>query len=316
MISKVAYPMIGIESEAVGTLPERRWTTLVDSVVSGHCTPFLGAGIGIPHLPSGRSLAKSLAAEFEYPFADPENLARVAQYVATTYDDPSFVKRNVLRRIEQAQQDCLDAAGGAAPANYRVLAGLGLPLFVTTNYDGLMEHALLTAGLDPRVEICRWNNQLVQDLGRYRTGDLSADKPGVFHMHGALSHATSLLITEDDYVDFTVSLALAPETKVLWHQVRRRLSYDYSLLFLGYSLEDWNFRVLMKYLFQQQKVHRSGQASSLSIQLSDAELPEDRRLKAESFLTRYFETSAIRVHWTDVSGFLAELGERVKAARR
>ncbi|NMO54566.1 SIR2 family protein [Actinoplanes sp. TBRC 11911] len=309
--------MIRTESEAVGTsLPEKRWTTLVDSVLSGHCTPFLGAGIGIPHLPSGRSLAMSLAGEFEYPFADPDNLPRVAQYVATTYDDPNFVKRNVQRRIQQAQQECLEAAGGAAPENYRVLAKLGLPLFVTTNYDGLMEQALRTGGLDPRIEVCRWNNQLAQSLGRYRTGDLSAAKPGVFHMHGALENASSLLLTEDDYVDFTVSLALEPVTNVLWHHVRRRLGPDYSLLFLGYSLEDWNFRVLMKYLFLQQKVHRSGQASSLSIQLSDAELPADRRQKAESFLTRYFETSAIRVHWTDVSGFLAELGERLNAARR
>lgn len=289
---------------------------LVDSILSDQCTPFLGAGIGRPHLPVGRELAADLAKAYEYPFDDIGNLPRVAQFVATTYDPP-YAKRLVQRKIRDAQEACMDASGQIAPVNYRILASMRFPLFITTNYDDLLERALMAANRPPRVEICRWNQNVFDDYGKYAPGEISVEHPGVFHMHGALSSAASLLVTEDDYVDFTVRLALEDHVDVLWHHVRRRMGGQNSLLFLGYSLEDWNFRVLMRYLLLQQKLHRSQQASNLSIQLPNSHLSLDKRRKSEAFLQQYFQnSSAIVVHWTDVSDFLAELGERVARERR
>lgn len=304
----------GVPSPAEG-LAEETWATLVDSILAQQCTPFLGAGVAWPHLPTGRALATDLATEHGYPLPDTWNLPRVTQYLATVYQ-PVFAKRRVAERIRSAQLDYLNSNDGQAPANYRVLATLGFPLLVTTNYDGFLERALISLGRQPQIETCRWNDQLLEELGGYPTHEPSADEPMVFHLHGQLDNEASLLVTEDDYIDFTVSLALrTTEQAVLWHRVRRALSRT-SLLFVGYSLEDWNFRVLMRYLMKQQKVVRSEQSFSLSIQLPEQGIRGEERYKAEKFLNKYMGNSAIHVHWSDAGGFLEELRARVTAARQ
>jgi SIR2-like domain len=296
-------------------LEEETWATLVDSILAEQCTPFLGAGVAWPDLPTGRTLSAELAAEHGYPLADAWNLPRVTQYLATVYQ-PTFAKRRVAERIRKAQLAYLDSNDGQAPPNYRVLAKLGFPLLVTTNCDGFLERALTAFGRQPRVETCRWNDQLLDELGDYPQHEPTPDQPMVFHLHGQLDNEASLLVTEDDYIDFTVNLALrTTEQAVLWHRVRRALSRT-SLLFVGYSLEDWNFRVLMRYLMKQQKVVRSEQSFSLSIQLPDHGMHGTQRLKAEKFLNKYLGNSAIQVHWSDAAGFLDELSARVEAARR
>ena len=37
--------------------------------------------------------------------------------------------------------------------------------------------------------------------------DIDADNPVVFHLHGHLGLAESLVLTEDDYLDFLVSIS-------------------------------------------------------------------------------------------------------------
>jgi hypothetical protein len=295
-------------------LEEESWDTLVSSVLVGKCTPFLGAGVSMPHLPSGAALSKKLAEKYKYPLWDPQNLPRVAQYLATTRE-PAFARRQVAAAIEAASRDYLAKTNGQAPDNHTALAKLGLPLYITTNYDDFMERALRAHSREPVVENCRWNDEMWQDLDDYPEHKPTPRQPIVFHLHGDLGDEASILVTEDDYIDFTVSLALrANEHAVLWHQVRRALAQT-NLLFIGYSLADWNFRVLMRYLISQQKVIRSKQYSSLSIQLSDDGMSGDQRDRAEGFLAKYLRASDIQVHWSDASAFLQELGTRVEALR-
>jgi hypothetical protein len=225
-----------------------------------------------------------------------------------------YAKRRVLERLRDQQAAYL-AEHGTAPPNYRLVAGLGLPLYMTTNYDNFLENSLKGIGRSPRVEIARWNDQLWDELGPYPEHEPTIDEPILFHLHGDLRNEASLLLTEDDYIDFTVTLALGTtEQSVLWHRVRRALSRT-SLLFVGYSLEDWNFRVLLRYLLKQQRIVRTQQSFSLSIQLGDANLPPERQDKAEHFLSKYLSNSAIQVHWADASQFLSELQDRVQQAQ-
>jgi hypothetical protein len=306
----------GGESSPGPALDNVAWTTLVDSIVVGECTPFLGAGVAAPHLPSGKALAGALAEKFEFPLNDVGNLPRVTQYLATIYQ-PAFAKRRVCERILADQEAFRESSGRRFPKNYELLAALNLPLYVTTNYDDFMYQALRAAGRDAQAPICRWNDQLCEEVERYGTTAPTRQSPVVFHLHGALSKEVSILVTEDDYIDFTVSLAERPikEDPVIPHWVRRGLSRT-SLLFIGYSLEDWNFRVLMRHLMKQQKLLRSEQSFSLSVQLSDSGIDDAHRDRAERFLGDYLGTAAIRVHWTPAEPFLEELHERVNEARK
>ncbi len=307
---------VGNFQHAEDPLDQQTWVTLVDTVIDGECTPFLGAGISAPYVPTGKELSMALAEESEYPLDDSTNLARVAQFITSYRRNPSYVKRRICERIRDAQDAAADTLGTEPPRNHLLLADLGLPLYVTTNYDHYLTQALQRVGdLRPAVDICRWNDQLVDELPRYRRAEPSPGSPAVFHMHGHMSQQNSILVTEDDYIDFTVSLAQrTSRDPVIPHFVRRALGNS-CLLFVGYSLEDWNFRVMMRHLMKQQKLQPHRQYGSLSIQLSDEDMPPERRARAEKFLEVYLSASQIDVHWGHVGPFLEELSSRVAAAR-
>jgi len=70
----------------VPLLTDPEWDTLIARIQSGQCTPFLGAGACDGILPKGTDIAGEWAAKYKYPMGDPQNLPRVAQYLATTGD--------------------------------------------------------------------------------------------------------------------------------------------------------------------------------------------------------------------------------------
>lgn len=296
-------------------LDEEVWVALVESVIARDCTPFLGAGVAWPDLPTGRALAEALAEEYDYPLPDRANLPRVAQYLATIYGPP-FAKRRILKMIKEKQAEFQQSSGAEFPENYRILADLRLPIYITTNYDDFLKRALTAAGRPPKVEVCRWNNRLYGNLGSYPRYQPTVNEPLVFHLHGEVSDFSSLLATDDDYIDFTVSLSQRAQGKdaIIPHWIRRALA-ETTLLFVGYSLEDWNFRVLMRQIMKQQAVLRHERALSLSIQLSDKDIRVEQRAKAERFLADYLGTSAIRIHWGEAAPFLEQLDRRSRQER-
>jgi len=302
-----------------GSLRPETWATLVDAVVAGHCTPFLGAGIGVPYLPTGAKLATDLATEFKYPLDDVTNLARVTQYIASSFDAP-YVKRRVCERIVQAQAAATEQLAGGLPQNYTTVARLGLPIYITTNYDDYLERAIASTSSTTKYqrEICRWSEILLSDFPSYSKIKPTPSSPMVFYLHGHVSVQNSILVTEDDYIDFTVSLGQGPTAKadaMIPHFVRRALG-NTNLLFIGYSLEDWNFRVLMRHLMKQQQVQPHSRSSSISIQLSATNMPAERRERAEKFLESYLKTSSsIDVYWGDAQSFLDRLYQEVVRSR-
>jgi SIR2-like domain len=295
------------------TLRPETWETLVDAVSHKECTPFLGAGVAVPYLPRGAQLAEELAKEFDYPLDDVTNLARVTQYIASRHQ-PSYAKRRVCERITDAQADADRQLNGRLPQAHVALAWFQLPLYVTTNYDDYLQRAVSAAVKGPpTVEVCRWNDRLALDLPKYSAKAPTAEKPLIFHLHGHVSEQNSVLVTEDDYIDFVVSLTQRREKTdpVIPHYVRRALG-NTNLLFIGYSLEDWNFRVLLRHIMRQQNIQLHDRYRSLSIQFASTNLDPEKRRRAEEFLERYLQTtSAIDVYWGDAGTFLCDLQRRV-----
>lgn len=58
------------------------WEDLFFYINDKNTTPFLGAGISIDRIGSGKELSEKIANEFDYPFDDTSNLAKVAQFAA------------------------------------------------------------------------------------------------------------------------------------------------------------------------------------------------------------------------------------------
>jgi hypothetical protein len=238
-----------------GDLDDLEWKALADSVRSGECTPFLGAGAGMPTLPSGVQLARELAVDFGYPLSDREDLTRVVQFLALRGKDVVFPKREILKRLKERGYPVF---AGNEP--HYVLASLNLPVYLTTNYDDFMVKALdQVAGKKARRDYCRWTPDLAakpnfiwKDTPAYQP---NAGEPVVYHLHGCDLLARSLVVTEDDYLEFMYNIAKSGSvTKTVdrpWEMfpppIMNAIS-NHSLIFLGYRLTDWDFRIIFRWL--------------------------------------------------------------------
>lgn len=106
------------------------------------------------------------------------------------------------------------------------------------------------------------------------------------------------MLTEDDYLDFLV--AVSRDEMLLPHQIQRALA-GASLLFVGYRLADWDFRVLHRGLVMagEQSLRRL----SVTVQLPATEA-------AREYLDKYFGSMKVRVYWGTAAEFVEELSRR------
>lgn len=292
-------------------LSEDDWETLLGRIREGKCTPFLGAGANAGVLPTGISLAKTWAEFYKYPLQDKHDLTRVAQYVATKKQDEMWPKEEVLRSFKKTISGIdLRAHLQRESGPLKVLAELPLPVYMTTNYDDFMIQALKLQGKEPHLEVCRWNEFLQKKqrsiLGARSSFTPTKDHPIVFHLHGHIDCAESLVLTEDDYLDFLISINRQQE--LLPPRIQESLTYS-SLLFVGYRLADLNFRVLFRSLFKG--MEDSLRRISLAIQLPHEDGPE-----AQMYLDEYFRKANIKLFWGDAREFAAELRSRWRRSQK
>lgn len=273
----------------------------------GRCTPFLGAGVNYGILPLGGQIARDWATAEEFPLLDCEDLSRVSQFIAVKYNDPMEPKERILRLLGSCPQPDFHAQDGRLDC-LRALAELPLPIYLTTNYDDLMLQALQHAGKHPRRDICRWNDLLksvprvIGPGSQYQPDSLN---PLVFHLHGSDEVVKSVVLTEDDYLDFLVNISR--NQKLLPARIQEALT-DASLLFIGYRLRDINFRVIHRGLVQS--LDGSLRRLSVTVQMTPPEDASGSPSAAEQYLSRYFEELRVRVYWGTAAQFAGELRDR------
>jgi hypothetical protein len=291
------------------SLRSEDWEVLLQNLHEGSCTPFLGAGASTPPLPTAGKLAEDWAAEFNYPLEDSHrDLSRVAQFLAVTRA-PTFPKIKI-RDLFNSYPDP-DFRGQALI--HSLLAELPLPVYVTTNYDDYMSRALQAKGKDPKREICRWNKvigRIPSVFKTYRSWEPSKESPVVFHLHGYKDVPNSLVLTEDDYVDFLIRMD-QDDDDLLPPRIQEAFS-GASLLFMGYGLSDWNFRVLFRTMFIY--LEKSIKTKHVSVQLAPLGKGVSKEKKAAvlSYLNNYFGELGIRVYWGTCQQFAKDLRDKWK----
>ncbi len=169
-----------------------------------------------------------------------------------------------------------------------LLADLPLPIYLTTSYHGFLEVALKDkARKEPRTEIYRWHEGLRhipsifdQEPDYHPT----PEQPLIYHLHGFDQYPESLVLTEDDYLDFLVN-------NNVWGTILPRVQQaltQSSLVVLGFSLPAWDFRVLFRGLIKP----RPKMLASVAIQL------EENRQEKE-YLQKYLRQVNFEVEWID-----------------
>lgn len=286
-----------------GSLSDNDWKLLLHRIKEGRCTPFLGAGAAFQALPLGRDVAEQWSKEYSYPFADRAELPRVAQYLAVTYDS-MFPKETLADSFKKyAAPDF-----SARDEPHSVLSRLPLPIYMTTNYDDFMIRALKAQGREGLRETCRWKSDIKRLPSEFDTGYVpSAQRPVVFHLHGHLDAPRSMVLTEDDYLDFLVRIATDP--LILPPRIQEAFT-DSTVLFLGYGLADWNFRVLFRTLVEY--LEKSSSRSHVSVQLLQfpQDMTDEQKQNVQKYFDKHLDSLRIRVFWGTCRDFVSELSRR------
>ena len=312
------------------------WPALVNNIDEGTCTVILGSGLLEPVVGSPQEIARRWAEEYKFPMAlsDRADLPQVAQFLGTQNDDRFLrttlirsLREEVLRRFgdglppdlrrpDAPLDDLMTAVGNLLRQRdpreaHNVLAHLPFPIYVTTNPDSLLTNALAAVGRPARQEVFQWRRDerpLAADA--VPPARPSRRHPLVYHLFGDILEPRSLVLTEDNYFDYLIGATR--NTDLIPAVVRRALT-DSALLFLGFQMTDWDFRVLFRSIVRQEGGAGREDFAHVAVQID----PEDDRVqdteRARRYLKKYFAKAGIgadiNIYWGSSADFVRELQE-------
>jgi hypothetical protein len=116
-----------------------------------------------------------------------------------------------------------------------------------------------------------------------------------------------MVMTEDDFFDYLIATA---DYKLIPTAVRGSLIRS-SLLFLGFRLDDWSFRVLFRLIMTLGGSHQLREFAHVGVQVE----PEDHAMadvsRAHQYLETYFgagtDAPPISIFWGTAADFLHQL---------
>jgi hypothetical protein len=316
------------------------WKALELQLGEGNITPVLGPGLADSILGSRQEIACRWVKRWQMPIAthNQGDLAQVAQFLRVR-GAPGIVRAQMQAYLknEIAEQRCRAPAdhpvwGGFPEAllddpdqaileigkrlrgtdegdPYRVMAAFDkVSVYVTTGWTDLLQAALRARdpAREPVTMTFPWNEPV--ELDPPPDPLPTVDRPLVYHLFGRLDNPRSLVLSEDDY--FTWTNAWIERRKDVPASVRKALTAR-SLLFLGYRLDDWDFRVVFHGIksfggsaMLQDNLH-------VGVQLS----PENQMIEpeaAQEYLESYFGNDQVSIYWGNTRRFLDELRQRTK----
>lgn len=324
-----------------------KWKALISAIQDGKCTPILGPGLLEPLVGSTRELARSWAESCNFPMAQyaREELQQVAQYMSVNQARDyvraqlrGHVRNELINRYKDKLSAEFQVSGKSLDdlfseigrirreednfdlEPHTVLAKLDLPIYITTNPCCSLENALTSQGKHPRSEYCRWydrleNNPCIYDDQKDYKPD--PQNPLVFHMFGRLNIPESLVITEDDYFHFLIGMSQKQKreaTSVIpFPLVVGAALTNKSLMFLGFRLDEWIFRVLFRTIMAQGGKALLEDYAQVAAQIEPEEGRIVNTISAKQYLKDYFKLSAyIDIFWGSVHDFVRDFVREYK----
>lgn len=337
-------------------IDELDWFTIIGRIKKGLCVPFLGAAANVKSgkyegLPLGIDLALHMvqiitnktAEEVKSDLKELEkidtvkrllespdykglarvsfqDLTRVAWHVKYKTDFDTFLALLKNFILDSNCQPSLLLKTLARIPKFKVI--------VTTNYDRLMEKAIIGTGAHPEVIVQRIYGFNEEEQKEAEDQLLMPDARIIYKMHGTFLDekdldkpragkngedaaqeesvsekpinpqmrdlSSQLIISEDDYIQFLTVIGKAREG--VPDLIKSRI-IDSSLLFLGYGLEDWDFRTIYKGLIET--------------------LPDPRKRKSfaiqkdpSALWVRFWEDKKVQIYNIDLYEFAEQLKER------
>jgi CHAT domain/SIR2-like domain len=325
---------------------ERKWLALVASIRDQECTPIIGPDLLEGLVGSRRDMARALAEEHFFPLAshDREVLPQVTQFLAVN-QSLAFLRRRIVQylceimrqqgdivlpehihldlssreQLLEIFQTILPNAWGAAQARNPIephseLARLPFPIYVTADPSDLLVQALTDAGKKPRVTFAPWNEHTrtaAMQFNKDRNYDPSVDEPLVYRLFGCLQDPDSLVLTENDHLDYLIGITRNKD--VDQKRVRSMLA-NTALLFLGFRPEDWAFRVFFRHLMKLEGSVRRDNYAHIAVQVAPDEGHFRFPKQAQHYLEQYLSEGAhINIYWGGANDFVRQLNQHWSA---
>ncbi len=248
----------GLQTISQAQAPEDHFAAVMKAALEGRLVPVLG--------PDVAELTTRLAQRFDYPTDNGRALPRVAQYVAVMKGSgPLYDELHTLLDIDTAPSAIHRFLAALPP----VLREHGAPhqLIVTTSYDVALERAFVDAGEQfdvvaylasgrHRGKFCHIppeGGATLIDLPNTYVDLSLEERTVILKVHGQVDRTIereweSFVVTEDDYIDYLAQPDVASVVPVALAAKLRRSHF----LFLGYTMADWNLRVILNRLWGDQ----------------------------------------------------------------
>jgi hypothetical protein len=219
----------------------------------GRIVPFLGPGasevaVKLVELVANRTnfpegepshVRQNLAAVASYFAREPQMRQFLIEYLKAVFLDPNL-KEGFTKRLTPGPL-------------HRLLALNEQPLLlITTNFDDLLEQAFEREGRKYHLVISRGPNVQYRAPGAGKNDFEDEDGvklklyintleyPVIYKIYGGAAKDYDFVVTEEDHVKFLGSGNVLPIPACIVEHLRKT-----SFLFLGYGLQDWNFRVML-----------------------------------------------------------------------
>jgi hypothetical protein len=240
---------------------------VAEVVANRECILFLGAGVHFPppepkpgeiakwdypeshRPPLGKTLAAHLAKEINLFDERPEekdyraNLGRMAMFYEREKGRKMLIDQ-ITAAVEKGKFG--DHVRQTKPSPVvRALAEMPFRMVITTNYDRLFERSL-PADKTPQYGIYKPNIKKAEATFNLDTVP-DENKPFIYKLHGDINERESIVITDEDYIHFILRMSDTEKFHPVPKLFRSQFA-EWPTLFIGYSLQDYNLRVLIRTL--------------------------------------------------------------------
>ena len=295
------------------------WDKLAYSMRKGNCVLVLG-----PEIPANRpkgggdeqlggpiTCAAALGEQLKQVLKDVKGytakattLAGIAQeYFDEFHQDASKLQAQATNFYENSRLE---------PSSvHRQIASLPFPLILSTCHDGLLIKALREVGKNPTFRY--YNMQGNQIANQELTIPNSEQKPIIYNLFGDCEEQSSLVISENDLLDFLI--AVNKQIPPLPEYIAKRINpKDKSLLFIGFDMQDWYLRILLKalvrWIYSKVKETKSTFALKPFIQKVDT---KKRKAKKKDLTILFYERGTrVDICEEDIDSFLIELKQKLE----
>lgn len=228
---------------------EKDWKSLVLALESRQCILMLGLG-ALTQEDQPSAATQALVAKLAENLTESQGITEYTDdlaQVALCYQRENG--KNDLRSVYRSFYQGMDWSSTCL----RDLAKLPFELVVTAIPDDGFCSLLEECGKQPQVGWYTSKGDQVEHAARQ---PVSADKPIIYQLYGNVNDPKSLVITEDDFLDLLVAVARG-DPRLPGDVLDRLRDPDNILLFVGFRLESWSLRVLLRVLDLGAKSSRS-----------------------------------------------------------